>query len=312
MSDTAKDHLYLRRCSLIVGGSGGSGLELGEMRVEFKTHHADYETPNHADIRVYNLSDQTARRMDREFTRVVLQAGYQGNMGLIFGGNIRQIRRGRENGLDSYVDILASDGDRAYNYAVVNKTLAAGSTANDQVATAQEAMAEHDVTAGYTPDLGGPALPRGRVLYGMARKTMRDVAASTNTTWSIQDGATQLIPLQGHLPGEAVVLTSETGLVGQPEQTNEGIKVRALLNPRFRVGGRIKLDNTSIRKYRTEIKVGAFNKAPRLDDDGLYRILAVDFSGDTRGGDWYADLICVGIDASAPIGSKLVDTNGGR
>ena len=122
----------------------------------------------------------------------------------------------------------------------------------------------------------------------------------------------QIVPLQGYRPGEAVLLTGESGLIGQPEQTNEGIKVRALINPRFRVGGRIKLDNASIKEFRTEIKVGAFNKAPRLDDDGLYRILAVDYQGDTRGNDWYADLICVGIDDSAPIGSKLVDTMGGR
>ncbi len=308
---TAGERLYPRRCSLIVGDDG-QGLELAGMRVVFKTHHADYETPNHADIRVYNLSAETAQRIGREFSRVVLQAGYGGTMGLIFDGTVRQVGRGRENGTDSYVDILAGDGDRAYNHAVVNITLAAGSTAADQVRSAREAMAGHGVDTGYIPELGGPALPRGRVLYGMARKTMREAAQSTNTAWSIQDGMIQMIPTQGYRPGEAVALTAETGLVGRPEQTNEGIKVRALLNPRFRVGGRIKLDNTSIKEFRTELKVGAFNKAPRLDDDGLYRILAVDFSGDTRGGEWYADLICVGIDATAPIGSKLMDTNGGR
>ena len=303
--------LYDRRLSLIVGADG-QGLELGEFRVVFQTHHADYETPNHADIRVYNLAEQTTRRIQREFTKVVLQAGYQETLGLVFGGNIRQVRRGRENGTDTYVDILASDGDKAYNYAVVNHTLAAGATANNQVDVAQGAMAEHGATRGHVPDLGGPALPRGKAMYGMARKFMRDAAASTDTTWSIQNGATQMVPVQGYLPGQAVTLTSMTGLVGQPEQTNEGIKVRALLDARFRVGGRVKLDNASILRFKTDLKVGAFHDTPRLDEDGLYRILAVDFTGDTRGNDWYADLICVGIDASAPIGSKLIDTNGGR
>lgn len=307
----SSEHQYLRQCSLVVGNDG-QGLELADLRVVFQTHHADYETPNHADIRVYNLAEATARRVEKEFTKVVLQAGYQGTMGLIFGGTVRQVRRGRENGKDTYLDILASDGDRAYNYAVVNATLAAGSTANDQVLTAQAAMAEHGVEAGHLPELGGPALPRGRVMYGMARKTMRDASQATNSSWSIQNEATQVVPTQSYLPGEAVVLTAQTGLIGQPEQTNEGIKVRALINSRFRVGGRIKLDNASIKRFRTEITVGAFNKAPRLDDDGLYRILGVDFTGDTRGKDWYADLICVGIDDSAPIGSKLVDTYGGR
>lgn len=308
---TVQDRLYLRKCSLVVGGSG-TGLELGDLRVVFQTHHADYETPNHADIRVYNVSEETALRVQREFTQVVLQAGYEGNYGLIFGGNLRQVRRGRENGVDSYLDLLVSDGDQAYNFAVVNQTLAAGSTVTDQINVAQDALSELGVSAGYVPDIAAQALPRGKAMFGMARKYMRDAANSTDSSWSIQNGVAQMVGLGGYLPGNAVVLTSESGLVGQPEQTNEGIKVRALINPRFRVGGRIKLNNNSILRFRTELRIGAFNKAPRLNEDGLYRILAVDFRGDTRGKDWYADLICVGIDDSAPIGSKLIDTNGGR
>ena len=230
---------------------------------------------------------------------------------MIFGGTIRQVRSGRE-GVNTYVDILASDGDQAYNYAVVNTTLAAGSTATDQVKVAQASMAEHGADVGYQPDLDGPVLPRGRVMYGMARGSMREASQATDTSWSIQNGAVQMVPVQSYLPGEAVLLTAETGLIGQPEQTNEGIKVRALITSRFKVGGRIKLDNASIKEFRKEIKIGAFNKAPRLDDDGLYRILGIDHLGDTRGKDWYADLICVGIDDSAPIGSKLVDVRGAQ
>lgn len=306
---TPEDRQYLRACSLVVGGDG-DGLELGELRVVFQVRHADSETPNTADIRVYNLSKSTMVRI-KEFSRVVLQAGYRSGAGLIFGGNIRQVRRGR-NGADTYLDILASDGDKAYNYAVVNATLAAGATAADQVGKAASAMSEHGATVGSVPDLGGTVLPRGKVMYGMARKYLRDASAGNGCTWSIQSGAVQVVPVQGYLPGRAVRLTARTGLVGQPEQTNEGIKVRALINPRFRVGGRIQLDNESIQKYRTELRYKSVNLAPRLDEDGFYRILAIDWTGDTRGRDWYADLICVGIDDSAPIGSKLIDANGGR
>ena len=309
---TSQDRLYLRKCSLIVGSGSGSGLELGDLRITFQTHKADYETPNSADIRVYNLAEETALRVQREFTRVVLQAGYESMFGTIFSGALRQARSGRENGVDTYLDLLVSDGDRAYNFAVVNRTLAAGATVADQVGVAQGALAELGVAAGYVPDVAAQALPRGKTMYGMARKYMRDAADATGSSWSIQDGVAQMVPLGGYLPGEAVALTAESGLIGQPEQTNEGIKVRSLLNPRLRVGGRIKLDNRSILRFRTDLKVGAFNKAPRLDEDGFYRILAVEFKGDTRGTDWYSDLICVGIDDSAPIGSKLIDTNGGR
>lgn len=135
----------------------------------------------------------------------------------------------------------------------------------------------------------------------MARQYMRDEARDTDTDWSIQDGKVQMVPRRGYLPGEAVLLTHETGLVGTPEQTQEGITVRALLNPLLRIGGRIKLDNKSVKKMQSPLKMAAGKTAPRLDDDGIYRILKVEFTGDTRGNDWYADMLCIGIDDTSRL-----------
>lgn len=70
------DRLWGRACSLLVADAAGQGLELGELRVVFATKKGDIETPNTAEIRVYNLSNDTANQIQREFTRVVLQAGY--------------------------------------------------------------------------------------------------------------------------------------------------------------------------------------------------------------------------------------------
>ena len=123
---------WLRKCSLLVG-KGSDGLELGELRIVFKTTKGDIETPNSAEIAVYNLSEATSSKIRKEFTRVVLQAGYQDNCAVIFDGTIRQVRRFRENGTDVCTSILAADGDAAYNYAVVNTTLAAGSTSAEHV-----------------------------------------------------------------------------------------------------------------------------------------------------------------------------------
>jgi hypothetical protein len=297
--------LWLRACSLVVADKSGKGLELGELRVKFSTKKGDTETPNSAEITVYNLSEETASRMQKEFTRVVLQAGYQDNLGVIFDGNIRQTRQGRENGTDTWLEITAADGDRAYNFATVNTTLAAGSKPADRVKACQQAFADKGAGAGHVPDLGGEKLPRGKVMYGMARKHMRDTADSTGTSWSIQDGKMQMVKNKGYLPGEAVVLTHETGLVGTPEQTNEGVKVRCLINPQLRIGGRIKLDNKSIQKAKTDLKMGA-QRPPKMDSDGFYRILKVEFSGDTRGNDWYADMICIGLDDTSRLPLDMV------
>jgi hypothetical protein len=290
---------WLRQCSLIVSSSGSRGLELGDLRVTFAVRKGDLETPNSAEIRVYNLSADTANRIRREFTRVVLMAGYS-QLGIIFDGTIRQVRQGRENGTDSWLEIIAADGDGAYNFATVNTTLAAGSTPADRVGVCQSAMEQKGAGQGYVPDLGSQALPRGKVMYGMARDHMRGIAETTDSAWSIQDGKVQMLPRNGYLPGAAVVLTHETGLVGTPEQTQDGIKVRALLNPQLRIGARVKLDNASVQRVKTDLKANTV-LAPALDHDGIYRVLTIEYRGDTRGNDWYADMVCLGIDDTSRV-----------
>jgi len=295
---------WLRDLSLVVADQSGQGLELSGLRIVFATHKGDTETPNSAEIKIFNLSEATESRMQREFTRVVLQAGYQGSIGVIFDGNIRQFRKGRD-GVDSYMELIAADGDRAYNFAMVNTTRAAGSKPADRVGACQKEFQTKGVQGSTLPDLGGNALPRAKVMYGPAKQFMRNEAENTDCSWSFQDGALTMCKKSGYLPGEAVVLTHETGLVGTPEQTNEGIKVRCLLNARLRVNGRIKLNNASIQQAKTDLKAAA-TRPPSMDRDGFYRIIKVEFAGDTRGQDWYADMVCIGLDDTLHLPLDMV------
>lgn len=298
---------YLRACKLIVSTAGGSGLDLSGLHIKFTIKKADAQTPNTAEIRIYNVAETTVARIRGEFSRVVLQAGYDANLGVIFDGNIKQVRFGRENGTDSYIDIAAGDGDDAYNYAVVNTTLAAGASQRDQIVAAAGSMEDRGVKTGHIGDTGTAKLPRGKVMYGMARDYMRQSAEASDTSWSIQDGKLQLVPMTGVLPNQAVVLNSKTGLVGQPEQTNDGIKVRCLLNPMLRIGGRVRINekDVALAKLENTSKDAPANKPANISADGFYRLLVVEHTGDTRGNDWYSDLICLDIDATQPTNQQV-------
>lgn len=304
MTITAPDagsRQWLRSVRLLVGGNGrDEGLDLSRLRIVFKTKQGDNETPNKANILVYNLSEPTMQKVRDEFTRVILEAGYENNRGVIFDGKIIQARvyRDASRNVDRVLDILAVDGDQI-NFAVVNATLAAGSVPADHVGVCRKSLEQKGVGAGSITGLSGAPLPRGKVMYGMARKYLRDAAKTTGTGWSVQNGKLQVVPDAGWLPGEAVVLTAATGLVGAPEQMQDGVKLRCLLNPRLKVGGRVKLDNKSIKEAETPVKKASGDTPPKLDADGFYRILSIDWSGDTHGKDWYADIICIGIDETA-------------
>jgi hypothetical protein len=307
--------LYGRKFSLAVAGKDNDGLDLSELQCQFTVRAWEKETPTAADIRIFNVKKETAVKMAKEFTRVVLKAGYESQFGVIFDGTIIQYRRGRLSPVDTYVDITAQAGDGVHVFGTVSTTLAAGSTPDDRYKALLQSIQSDDVQQGYTSPLQGPTLPRGRVLYGMTRDCLRDLGDQTQTNWTIHNGKLEMVARDGYLPDQAVVLTADTGMIGMPVQTVDGIMVRCLLNPLLRPNGRVQLNNASIQQARlspdykgiapfdanTARIAGTGDQpqhefspaSPAADQDGIYGILAVDHVGDTRGNTWYSELACV-------------------
>lgn len=303
----ANQQQYLRKCSLTLE-SASAKLDLSEMRIHFKTFQSDIETPNSALIRVYNLSNQTSQEAQKEFTTVTLQAGYQnGPFGTIFSGTIKQVRRGRINETDTYLDILAADGDKGYITGIVNNTFSAGWRTEDALASAAKGMGADQGYVLVPPTVA--AASRGKVQYGMARDHVRQIAASNNMNWSIQDKKLQAYPKTAYVPGNVIVLNAQTGMITLPEQTEGGIQIKALINPALRIGQAVQIDNKSIQRllfvgsnylYAEGRLEDPKYKAlfPTITNDGFYRIYVAEFNGDTRGQDWYVHMTCLAIDKS--------------
>lgn len=301
---------WIRKVGLTVV-AGDKALDLSELRVEFQTTQLDVEGgyPPGARIRVVNLAPETTKKIEKEYQRVILQAGYQnGNYGVIFDGTIKWIRRGRLDAKDSFMDIMAADGDLA-RYAVLSKTLAAGWTSQD-VAKAinekTEPMGTKVDPAGLT---GGVTGIRGKALFGLAYAKAGDLARTEDSTWSIVDGKMVFTKLTGYRDGEAVVLNANSGLIGVPEATVEGVRVRCLLNPKIKMGCRIQVDNKNINT--TTVKEPGY---PRFGDrpffasttaDGFYRVVVAEHLGDTHGQDWYTDITGLALDPSAGAGGEV-------
>lgn len=316
---------YLRKASLIIGQNSddeNNALDLSTLKFTFKIKRGDYQTPNTADVRVYNVAPKTTLQIEKEGTRLVLQAGYDGNYGVIFDGQIKQVRRGRESATDTYLDITVADGDSAYNYSMSAFALAAGSKPNDRVAAILENMALNGVVGGYVPDLGGNPLPRGKSVFSMSRDELRNIAFNAQSSWSIQDGKLNMIPITAYMPGQIPIITAATGMLGLPEQTQNGIRIKCLLNPNIKIGQVVKLDNESIQRYRYGTGVSdqltneTLNIQIKLNNDGLYYVMMAEHSGDTRGEEWQTDMICLAVDATItplfaptfPIGQQYVNS----
>jgi hypothetical protein len=312
---------WLRNCSLVVADASGNGFDFGNFRVSFAVRRGDIQTPNSLDARIWNLSDATAKKIQgSEYTQLALSVGYIGNPRpttppppqLLFRGTIRQYRAGRLNATDSYVDLTAADSDEAYNFAPIFISVPAGSNQNavaDLLVAALEAHGgAQQITLGYVPTLPENGLIRGKTYYGLARDHLRKFANNNNCKWSIQDGNVCFIPFNSYIPGgEIPVISVSTGLIGVPEQTQAGIRIRTLLNPSIKIGQLIQL-NSQINQFRLSLDslTGPVNNpilesTNAINQQGLYYVMKADHVGDTRGEDWYSDLTCLSVDATTPL-----------
>lgn len=298
---------YLRRVQLIVGNDQG-GIDLSNLHIKFSVRQFTMQTNNVAEIRVFNLDDATASQIDAEFSDLTLNAGYEGgDFETIFDGTIVQVRHGWESAADKYIDITAQDGDLATNYEIVRSAMAKGSTLEQRIQVLAKAMGVTVPADGIPPDAQLPqdaqqALPRGKTMFIKASEAMRDTAMHAMCTWSVQNGQLVLVPYDGYLDREVVQINAATGMIGWPEQSQEGIQVKCLLNPRLVIGGRIQLNNREILISELNIAKDTYveQNAPGLarallDMDGFYKLIVIEHQGDTRGTEYYSSLLCIAV-----------------
>lgn len=91
---------------------------------------------------------------------------------------------------------------------------------------------------------------------------------------------------------EVIVLNKDTGLMGIPALSNDGITVQSVINPNYKVLKRIKLNNADISinqpDYLASRQIGAW-----LSSDGIYIIKQISYQFDTTTDVFCANLTCV-------------------
>lgn len=315
---------WLRYCRLVVSTDSGSteAIDLSQFRIRFKISQALVNRPCTAEITISNVAESTANRINLSAfeanpdsdIKVVLEAGYQDNFGMIFQGDLWWKATGRESQTETFLKLIATTGDRLLKYLVVNTSLPPGATQEDILKVLKKEFEANGVDVTTLPDgLLETKLPRGKVIYRSSGDLLRGLSATNNFYFSL--GVNGLIFTQKaktYDEGEPViVLNAKTGLIGRPTITPNGVELDALLNPQLEVGTLVQIDNASIvrQDYKTTISEGSYVDNYRasdamLDSDGIYRIIGREHFGDTRGDEWRTHLICVGVNAEVqPVAS---------
>lgn len=332
---------WMRHFELQLTDNNGEGITLSDFRVTFNLEWFNISKQNRIGlIKIYNLAPDTVNKITGgEFSKVRIIAGYEGipdvvqaeqvgvahdvnedeigrhngrNYGLIFSGDIRYSVTGKDNPVDRYVLIQAADSDQAFLTTITTTTIGKGWTAASLNDLLMKGFAANGATQGRLPEMPPTVFPRGRVVFGVTRDIMDNVAAQCNARWMFVDGKVEMVRDDEYVH-EAIVLNSNTGLIGMPQQTiGNGVNVRCLINPNIRVNGLIQLDQESV--YRTQLGAdeialaggqittennngnltlsGTTAQPASIATDGVYIVRGIMYTGDTRGQAWYMDLMC--------------------
>lgn len=273
---------YKRVYELTIIPDDGEARIINDLRVNFEITKSILSFPNLCRLVIYNPNEDTLSTLQKKFTKIVLNAGYEGDVRLLFKGEVRNVFQSKV-GVDRLITIYAGDGERDWQNATFNKTF----TENVTISAAIEEVLKsfEEVTTGVINGLPQVADKlRGQTLSGSSKDILDGFADEYGFDWSIQDGEVIITPVESPLEGdEAVLISAATGMIGSPIVTEIGADVVSLLNPRLLPNKAFKIESVN-----ADIQLGNlfFRNIKRTTAEGTYKIQEVTFKGDSREGDW--------------------------
>jgi hypothetical protein len=275
---------YLRKVRATFNGGliiNPGGVQTHEIKIEFSISKSVSSTANTAEIKLYNLAESTRNGMGKEFDAVTLEAGYLppgegGNVGIIFKGAVRDVEHKRE-GPNIITTISCGDGDKALRRATISKSYPAGTKVTDVIEDISAEFEAKGLSRGefkYPDDLKGKTFKRPYAACGSCVREMDVIGRGNNFYWSSQNETIEIIPGDGFV-GSVALISPETGMIGTPAITDNGVKVAAMLNPEIRPNRRVQIKSQTLEMNAT---------------DGMYRVSDVTYSGDNMTGEFKVDI----------------------
>lgn len=269
--------LWLRKVRAIFSGGGNlvvnPGIETNnQQRIEFNIEKSISSTANELVVRIYNLSERSRNAVGRELSDIEIQAGHIPRQGLdltgtIFLGQIEDFTHDRE-GPDIVTTVRASDGGKAIRKSTINKTYPAGTPPEAVIEDVYAEFEKNGVKRGEF--LFPPMEPfiRPYTVSGDASREANVIGRSKGFYWSIQNQVMEVIPGDKFLP-LITKINRNTGMIGYPQITDNGIRVVALINPEVRPNRVIAVKSEFVEAANGEFRVGR-----------------MDYKGDNRDGDF--------------------------
>lgn len=300
----------------------GAGVpSVPQLRVRFRVDQSMTLEPQRATINVWNLAKTTRDAIAGASRRVVdwipggvpsplvsidgrivpgdpivtdtaggiahalLEVGYSGALGVIFGGSCAPVINDRQ-APDWITTMQAGDSELALSQGVANKSFAPGtpgSVVMQYLATVC-GLRVVPTTAGFQ-SLAGYILTNGIVADGRARDGIRDIAEAMRLSAFALSGELWLLSEFETIPGPPVVCSPEPipgllRILQAPKRIDgDGIEILTQLSTMMKPGIRVVVTSSEVA--------------------GVYRCEHVTHTGDNRGGPWHSAAV---LRTQSPLG----------
>lgn len=288
------------------------------LRVTFDVYQRAFQERWFAEICIYNLDQATTQMLlgaNAQDLQVVVAAGYATGVyqayNTIWNGPVFQALMDRENVVDYKITLVCTTGLLELTRNLINKSFAAGINQADLVQKiADLAFSKIPVGSnGISSSLKPQSMSRGTTAFGNPGSHFTDIAVDNQMQWWLGSDGIAMKSLSDNAPaspsltyappampginaaGNSNSTPADGVIIGTPQQTQFGVSFKVLLDPRLQIKSDawlvVKIDNSLIRFAKKQIGDTVLNV---LDQDGVYAVGGVRFTGDTRGNDWYAEV----------------------
>ena len=265
---------YLRNIQVTVGD-----LRVKELYIRFRIRKEITATPAEGMIDIYNLSEENETRVRQRGQDAVIEVGYgEAALERLFSGTVRRVERQRTDEdndgrkFSTHAETILEGLDRITRVHVGGAlSVTAPGQSSPRAAflkSYEEAVSTRTVVADAITALGLQsgsldAIPadamekKGFKFNGDARVFLTYHLRPYGLHWFIEDGIVHLSEYKkssnDRAAGAVVTISERTGMIGTPTVTDDGIRVKTLINPHIGLNTRIKVDSEVLRNRGQEL-----------------------------------------------------------
>jgi hypothetical protein len=233
-----------------------AGITIKDLKITFEVNKSTSKSANTCKIQIYNLRDETTKKIEDADTNLILKAGYEdegGAKNIFFGAVLSTFDK--MDGSDRILEIEALDGIKEIKNKTFSKSYKPGTKIKRIVddLTAVIGLPVRNIKT--LPDL---SYVNAYGFAGFALNGLSNVLGYAKRFYTIQNN--ELIILSGNetFKQTGITLSDKTGLLGTPIAIKDSSKDNAdttpqrwgfkcLLYPDLIPGGLIKLDSKKVK-----------------------------------------------------------------